>query len=119
MSNSTSLTQFEIVGTRTSFGNYFDEQFVPFFMAKNPSMTREKLIEQLSLRHIEPYLSRAKKIGLMHNEDDIILETGEIEYLEELFGSRAKIFPTGGHCGNMGHKDAVDFMVKFFAGQEG
>ncbi len=82
-------------------------------------MTREKMIELLSLLHIEPYLSRAKKIGLMHNEDDIILRPGEIEYLEGLFGSRAKIFPTGGHCGNMNHQDAVDFMVKFFAGQEG
>lgn len=119
MSNSTSLSLFETVGFRTSFGNYFDEQFVPFFMMKDPSMTREKLIEQSSLRHIESYLNRAQKIGLLHNEDDIILGPGEIEYLKGLFGSRAKIFPTGGHCGNMGHKDAVDFIVNFFAGQEG
>jgi hypothetical protein len=119
MSNSTSLSPFEIVGFRTSFGNYFDEQFIPFFMMKDPSMTREKLIEQSSLRHIEPYLNRAQKIGLLHNEDDIILGPGEIEYLKGLFGSRAKIFPTGGHCGNMNHKDVVDFMVNFFAGQEG
>ena len=82
-------------------------------------MTRARLIEVLSLRNIEPYLKSAEKIGLMHNEDDIILKPGEIEYLEGLFGARAKIFPTGGHCGNMNHQDAVEFMVKFFAGQEG
>ncbi len=41
MSNSTSLAPFEMVGIRTSFGNYFDEVFVPFFQAKDPAMTRE------------------------------------------------------------------------------
>ncbi len=71
----------------------------------------------MSLRHIEPYLKSAKKIGLLHNEDDIILLPGEIEYLEELFGARAKIFPTGGHLGNMNHQDVVNFMVQFFSGQ--
>ena len=119
MSNSTSLAPFEMVGIRTSFGNYFDEVFVPFFQKRDPLMTREKMIELLSLRHIAPYLKSAEKIGLMHNEDDIILQPGEIEYLDELFGSRAKIFPTGGHLGNMNHQDAVNFMVQFFSGQGG
>ena len=77
------------------------------------------MIKMLSLRNIEPYLRSARKIGLLHNQDDIILAQGEIDYLAQLFGSRAKIFPTGGHCGNMNHQDVVDFMVKFFAGQEG
>jgi pimeloyl-ACP methyl ester carboxylesterase len=119
MSNSTSLAPFEMVGIRTSFGNYFDEVFVPFFQKRDPLMTREKMIELLSLRHIAPYLKSAQKIGLLHNEDDIILQPGEIEYLDELFGSRAKIFPTGGHLGNMNHQDAVNFMVQFFSGQGG
>ena len=77
------------------------------------------MIKMLSLKSIEPYLKSANKIGLMGNEDDIILAPGEIGYLEQVFGNRAKIFPTGGHCGNMNHQDAVDFMVNFFAGQEG
>jgi hypothetical protein len=119
MSNSTSLAPYEMVGVRTSFGNYFDEVFVPFFQERDPLMTREKMIELLSLRHIAPYLKSAEKIGLLHNEDDIILQPGEIEYLDELFGSRAKIFPTGGHLGNMNHQDAVNFMVQFFSGQGG
>ena len=119
MTNSTALTPFYIVGNRTTFKDYFEGHFVPYFQQKDPSLTEEKLIKMLSLRNIEPYLRSAQKIGLVHNEDDIILERGEIEYLAELFGPRAKIFPTGGHCGNMNHPDFVDFMVKFFAGQEG
>jgi len=119
MSNSTSLTKFLLVGNRTSFADYFTEHFVPFFQKRDPSLTEEKLIDMLSLRNIEPYLRKAGKIGLLHNEDDIILQQGEIVYLEEVFGARAKIFPTGGHCGNMNHQDVVDFIVSFFAGQEG
>jgi hypothetical protein len=119
MSNSTSLTKFLLVGNRTSFADYFTEHFVPFFQKRDPSLTEEKLIDMLSLRNIEPYLRKASKIGLLHNEDDIILQQGEINYLEEVFGARAKIYPTGGHCGNMNHQDVVDFIVKFFEGQEG
>jgi hypothetical protein len=119
MSNSTALTPYYLVVHRTSFKDYFEDHFFPYFQKKDPSLTEEKMIKMLSLHNIEPYLRNARKIGLLHNEDDIILAHGEIDYLAQLFGSRAKIFPTGGHCGNMNHQDVVDFMVKFFAGQEG
>ena len=119
MSNSTDLTPYYVVATRTSFKDYFEDAFLPYFQKKDPSLTEEKMIKMLSLKSIEPYLKSANKIGLLHNEDDIILAPGEIGYLGQLFGARAKIFPTGGHCGNMNHQDAVDFMVKYFAGQEG
>ncbi len=119
MSNSTALTPYYVVANRTSFEDYFKQHFVPFFQKSDPSLTEEKMIRMLSLRSIEPYLKSARKMGLLHNEDDIILAPGEIGYLDQLFGARAKIFPTGGHCGNMNHQDVVDFMVDFFAGQEG
>ncbi len=119
MTNSTALTPYYVVANRTSFEDYFKQAFVPFFQKSDPSLTEEKMIKMLSLRSIEPYLKSARKIGLLGNEDDIILAPGEIGYLEQLFGNRAKIFPTGGHCGNMNHQDVVDFMVDFFAGQEG
>jgi hypothetical protein len=119
MTNSTALTPYYLVANRTSFEDYFRQHFVPFFQKSDPSLTEEKMIKMLSLRSIEPYLKSANKIGLLGNEDDIILAPGEIGYLEQLFGDRAKIFPTGGHCGNMNHQDVVDFMVGFFAGQEG
>jgi len=119
MSNSTSLVKFMLVGEHTSFADYFTEHFVPFFQQKDASLTEEKLIDILSLRSIEPYLRRTGKIGLLHNEDDIILQQGEIDYLEEVFGTRANIYSIGGHCGNMNHPDVVDFYSNFFAGQEG
>jgi hypothetical protein len=59
-------------------------------------------------------LKSASKIEVMHNQDDIILEQGEIDFFPRVFGDRARIYPIGGHCGNMDYRDNVDHMVKVF-----
>ena len=101
---------------RLSFEDYLDELFYPYFKAKDPSLTREDLIEEASLERIEDYLVRSPKIGLMTNEDDIILAPGEIDFLREVFGERAQIFPTGGHCGNLAQRHVIAYMTEFFKG---
>jgi hypothetical protein len=69
------------------------------------------LIAKTSLRDIEDYLRSATKIVVMHNANDIILEDGEIDFIRDVFGDRAKIYPTGGHLGNMPYKDNTAHMV--------
>ena len=51
---------------------------------------------------------------MIHNQDDLILEPGEIDFFPRVFGDRAKIYPKGGHCGNMDHRDNVAHMVNVF-----
>jgi hypothetical protein len=114
LKNSTRLTEFFKVGARTSFTDYFQEYFLPYHQSLDPAVTEESLIEEETLMSIEPYLKSASKIGLVTNMDDIILTQGELEYLRGVFQERAKIYPNGGHCGNMGHKDFVAHMVGFF-----
>jgi hypothetical protein len=109
-----SLTEYEKVTGRISFTDYFNDLFYPFFHAREPGLTREALIAQSSLKPIADYLARSGKIGLLTNADDLILAPGELEYLEQLFGPRAQIYPTGGHCGNMTHEAVSDYMVEFF-----
>ncbi len=116
LTNSSSLTEYFKVGIRFSFEDYLDELFYPYFKAKDPSLTREDLIEEASLERIEDYLVRSPKIGLMTNEDDVILAPGEIDYLREVFGERAQIFPTGGHCGNLAQRHVIAYMTGFFKG---
>ena len=99
---------------RLSFLDYFRGLFLPYFQSKDPKITEPDLIRQMSLRSIEDYLRTSPKFGLIHNEDDIILLPGEIDYLRDLFGDRAQIFPHGGHCGNMAYPDNVKAMVDFF-----
>lgn len=109
-----STTDFFKVTSRVSFTDYYDERFYPFFRERQPGATRESVVEDLSLKSIADYLSTTDKITVVHNEDDIILAPGEIDFFRETFQSRAHIYPVGGHCGNMSYKDNVDYMVNFF-----
>jgi hypothetical protein len=94
--------------------DYFEELYYPYFRAKDPGLTREKAIESLSLKSIESYLRDAKKIAVVTNEDELILEPGEVDFFRKVFGPRARIYPNGGHCGNMNYKENVDHMMNFF-----
>jgi hypothetical protein len=118
LTSTTSLTGYAMTAYHTSFVNYFDEWFFPFYERREPGLTKEMLIQRTSLRSMEAYLKSSPKIGLLHNEDDIIMGPGEVDYLRGVFGSRACVFPTGGHCGNMIHEDAVRFMASFLTGKE-
>jgi hypothetical protein len=114
LSNTSSLTDYMITSFRVSFVEYFNEYFYPYFQAIHPELSKQDLIASTSLKSIEDYLISSKKIGLMTNQDDFILAPGEIDYLKSVFKSRAKIYPTGGHCGNIDYKDNVTYMIDFF-----
>jgi hypothetical protein len=115
---STSLTRYAIVSYNTRFVDYFDEYFLPYHQKREPNLTRQALLDRLDLHSIGPYLTGAGKVGLIHNEDDIILMPGQIDYLRSVFGDRARIFPTGGHMGNMLHPDVVSYLIGFLSGKE-
>lgn len=115
LSRTDSLTEYSKVTGRQSFVDYVDNLFFPYFKAINPGLTKEQLIKGTSLMAIEDYLKTAQKIGLLTNIDDLILAPGEVDYLKQVFQARAKIYPKGGHCGNMDHKDNVAYMIDFFS----
>ena len=50
----------------------------------------------------------------MTNENDFILSTADRDYLKQLFGERTKIYPRGGHLGNLEYKDNMAYAVDFF-----
>jgi pimeloyl-ACP methyl ester carboxylesterase len=118
LTSTTSLTNYAVVSYRTSFVDYFNEWFLPYYQKKEPGLSRDALIERMGMRSIESYLKNNPRIGLLHNEDDIIMGPGEVEYLRGLFGDRASIFPTGGHLGNLSQPDVVRAMTKFLSGKE-
>lgn len=112
-----SLTDYHKVLSRTGFTDYVREFFLPFYRRHNPDLSMDDLVHQLSLKHVEAYLRENASIGLLHNEDDVILADGELEYLKDVFGSRAKIFPTGGHLGNLAHEDVLRYIIDYFGGE--
>jgi hypothetical protein len=109
-----SLTDYMKVTFRVSFIDYFNEFLYPYSQSRNPGLTKEALIEGTSLRSIESYLRNSPKIALMDNEDDLILTPEDLSFLKDVFGARAKIYPRGGHCGNMTYKENAEHMIKFF-----
>jgi pimeloyl-ACP methyl ester carboxylesterase len=109
-----SLTEYFEVSIRMNFIEYFDDLYYPYFKQRDPTLTRQEMIDQASLRSIHDFLAGAENVGLMTNEDDIILAPGQVEYLEELFGPRAQIWPTGGHMGNLGTRAVTAYLVDYF-----
>jgi hypothetical protein len=103
-----------LVSTHLSFIDYFNEYLFPYFQKQRPGLTKQAYIESLSLKSIEAYLKSSKKFGVMTNENDFILTKSDLEYLRQLFGERTKIYPRGGHLGNLEYKENLAYMVAFF-----
>lgn len=111
------LTVYDEVVGRLGFTDYYHDFFYPYYKADYPDMSRDKFIAAISLESIADYLRSSPKITVMHNEDDIILEPGEIDFFNEVFGERATIYPHGGHCGNINYRDNVAHMLATFTGE--
>ena len=108
------VTDYFVVSHRTGFNEYAMELMLPYYQGRNPDLTFEQLVERASLYPLEDYLRNTEKIGLIHNEDDIIMAPGEIEWLRDVFGDRGRIYPLGGHLGNVAYKENVHHMIEFF-----
>lgn len=102
------------VAVRLGFTDYYFDFFYPFYKKEYPDKTQYEFIADISLKTIEDYLRNTKKITVMHNFDDVILEPGEINFFSEVFGDRATIYPYGGHIGNINYIDNVAHMIATF-----
>jgi len=114
LATSDPLDDYFRVSIHTSFLDYFNEYFYPYFQKKRPGLTKEALIASLSLKSIEPYLKSSRKIGVITNENDFILSNEDHDYLRQLFGEWAKIYPLGGHGGNFEYIVDIAYALDFF-----
>jgi hypothetical protein len=101
------------VGVHLSFFQYFEEYLYPYFRSKRPGLTRDEMIQAQSLKSIEKYLMSNPKFGVMTNENDFILSASDRDYLRQLFGKQAKIYPRGGHLGNLEYPDNMEYIIGF------
>lgn len=114
LTGSDPLGDYFLVCFHLSFMDYFDEYFLPYMRKKQPGISRQAVIDSLGLLSIEGYIKSADKMGVITNENDFILDRGEIEYLRRIFGDRALIYPWGGHLGNLEYRDNMDEFINFF-----
>lgn len=115
----TPLEQYFKRGLWWRFTDYFELLLIPYWKHLHPQDSRDHLIAKISLFALRDYLAGAQKIGVISNADEIILAPGDIRFLSETFGSRATIFPRGGHLGNIQHRDYVAHMLAFFDAKGG
>ena len=68
----------------------------------------------LSLRDVESTLVENKNMFVMHNRDDFLVSIEDLDYLEGLLGDRARIYPYGGHMGNIWYWQNRNDIVSIF-----
>ena len=109
---STSLTPYFNLAIQRGFRDYLDTLLYPIYSHLEPSLSTADLIAESSLESIESYLRNADNVRLLTNADDIILAPGDIEFFDRTFSGRSRIFPTGGHCGNMRYRYVAAAMLQ-------
>ncbi len=100
-----------------SFVRYLDELLLPYWQSRTVDLDRETLIERASLRSLERMLSRDPRIAAVTNENDIILTAQNLKFLRTTLGDRIKVYPAGGHCGNLTYRENVEYMIRYFKGK--
>jgi len=114
LTGSDRLGDYFLVCFHLSFMDYFDEYFYPYKRKQHPGLSRADLIDSLGLPSIEGFLRSSSKIGVVTNENDFILDRGEVDYLRRVFGERAVVYPRGGHLGNLEYRDNMEEFISFF-----
>jgi len=103
------------VALRVGFTDYFHDFFWPYH-EESFDGDRSAFAASQSLTHLKDFLSNSPHIAVVHNEDDVILVPGEIDFLRSTFGNRAFIYPRGGHLGNLAlaetQADYVGFLTQ-------
>jgi len=108
-----SLTDYFKVTYRISFIDYFNEFLYPFFQAKTPPHQRGSHREHEPAQHrvLSPEQPQDSSDGQRRRPDP---GARDLAFLKDVFGSRAKIYPYGGHLGNMTYAANVAYMINVF-----
>ena len=106
------ISKYRRITQRLGFTDFYHEFFYPFYQDEYPNMDRDGFIKTMALPSIRDHLQNSDNIFVLHNEDDIILAPGEINFFRDVFGDRARIWPWGGHLGNMLYRENAAHMVK-------
>ncbi len=104
------------VALRIGLTDYFHEFFWPYFEARYPGQTRAEFARAQSLHAIADLLSQPR-FRAVHNADDVILSAGEIDFFRETFGDRARIYPRGGHLGNITQRQTLTDIVQMLVSE--
>ena len=78
-----------------------------------PADTRH-FIQSGSLVPIIDRLRGNPKVHILHNADDFLVERKSIEALKTVLGDRVRIYPYGGHLGNLWYSENKKYALRYF-----
>jgi ABC-type transporter lipoprotein component MlaA len=111
-----STTEFLEATATLGFGDYMTRVLLPRVQRSQPNADLNSLAEIAGLRSIEPWLRDNPRVALMTNHDDFILNDEDFAWLVDVFGENARVWPRGGHLGNLNHRDHVASIGDFLSG---
>jgi hypothetical protein len=99
-----------------TFTDYNEKIAVPLWrrQATEPQVDLESFIKQGSLARILDRLRNNSKVHIMHNADDFLAERKSIEELKEALGDQVRLYPYGGHLGNLWFPENKEYVLRLF-----
>ena len=92
------------------FKGYLEKLVIPHFSTKYPKLT--DMLKHVNFTYVRKEVLENKNVFMMHNTDDFLVDADQLEYLQGIFGpARSKIYPLGGHLGNLWFKQNQTDML--------
>ncbi|MGH7824742.1 MAG: hypothetical protein ACREQ7_06155 [Candidatus Binatia bacterium] len=99
-----------------TFTDYNEKIAVPVWrrQATEPQVDLDGYIKRGSLARILDRLRTNSKVHIMHNADDFLAERKSIEELKQALGDQVKLYPYGGHLGNLWFPENKEYALRLF-----
>jgi hypothetical protein len=99
-----------------TFRDYSEKIAVPLWrlQAAEPQADAESFWKRGSLAPILERLRGYPSVQFMHNADDFIANRKAIEGLKDGLGDQIKLYPHGGHLGNLWYPENKEYVLRFF-----
>jgi hypothetical protein len=99
-----------------TFGRYMNEVLLPVWAQRlDTDDPMASLRERADLLPILDKLAANPEVYLVHNRDDFLVSAAHLERLAAALGDRARIYPLGGHIGNLWYPENGEHIRGVFA----
>ena len=96
-----------------SWTDYVERAVLPEHIRRTgEQMDADRLAAVCAVDSVADHLRTDSRVVLFHNENDFLLQAGDVEWYRTVFGERAVIFPRGSHLGNIFMEDYRRQLLK-------
>lgn len=98
-----------------NFLDYFEKFIIPFVTDKSAADPLEYIMSHTNFDAVSESVKNSGSVFIMHNHDDFLIDPSQLNTLTETVGvDHIKIYPLGGHLGNLWYSQNQEDMVNTF-----